>query len=418
MGAGFLQRTTVRAVVLLHFPFESRVLVYLFGLLLTGCTDKKFGLSLRPSHELQFDIPASFYPKHGGLIGYFDDSTVCMEQYYFLQKDALTLHHAVVPLSIDDARHHSKKLRVESVRLNHLFNHTVHPLEAMGVVSADSLVFIDGSLQNICLTTSHGLVLRQWRPRAPIYGRTRYYIDTSYDPIYSRKGLLYLRCGPNIGTIIADSTLFNRFLTYKSGLTLSIRDTLFASNTTGAFPEFLSAENNYNITGGSACVSPNGHRIFSFGPFSELFDYDPAGYVHTVQVPSRYHRPAKPLPFSDLTNRLALVNYKLTEPEYGRVLSDSYRRVYLRVYMHGLPDAPSQAVRPAYADMPWSLLVINHKFERIGEIKFSGAYDPRLILVTRRGVLVGNHRPEHSGYNPHLLSFRLFTYHTVPYSAP
>ena len=414
----FVQRATATTVALLRFILSGCRLVFLLGASLVGCIDKKLELSLLASNEIQFNNAASFYPKHGGLIGYFDDSTGRTEHYYFLQNDALTLHHAVVSAQTADAKSHPKRVTAEPVNLSHLFRHTLHPLEAMGVIAADSLVFIDGDLHNICLTTAHGKVLRQWQPRAPIYGHTRYFIDTSFDPIYSRRNLLYLRCGPHIGTIISDSTLFNQFLSFKSGLTLSHRDTSFASNATGAFPDFLSAKNNYNITGSSACVSPDGHYIFSFGSFSELFDYDAAGHERTVQVPSRYHRPAKSLPFADLTNRLALVNYKLTEPEYGRILNDPYRRVYLRVYMHGLPDASRQAVRPAYADMPWSLLLINQNFERIGEITFSAAYDPRLILVTRRGILVGNHRPEHAGYDPRSLSFRLFTYQTVPRSAP
>ena len=289
----------------------------------------------------------------------------------------------------------------------------------MGVINADSLIFIDGNLQDICLTDNQGNSMVQWRPRAPIYGRVGYFIDTYTQPIYHRRNLVYLQCGPDLGMMIADTNIFHRFLTFKTGLVLNVRDTLFASNKTGAFPCFLSAKNNFNIVAPVTCISPEGHFLFTFGPFSEIYDYAPDGSCRVADAPSRQHRPARGQPFAALLNRQALIDTKLYEPEYTRLVSDPYRRRYLRVYMHGLPrPAPGALLRPAYSDVPWSLLILDEHFKRIGEVNFTADFDPNSLLVTRRGILVGNNRPERLGYQPAILRYQLFTYATSATPAP
>lgn len=389
---------------------RSWVVGIVSALLIGSCSSKEQLVSLEPQEELAFAKPEHYYPKHGGLIGYFDDSTDNVEHFFFLQKDSQSLLHAAVKTRAPFPR---QSVSTRTVQLNHLFNFSNRPLEALGVISPDSLVFVAGNLHGVSITDSLGRIRQQWQPRAAIYGSTEYFIDTCLEPIYCAKGLVYLRCGPEIGPIISDSTLFNKFLSYRSGLILNPHDTTLALNKTGAFPAYLSAKHNYNITGSAGCVAPNGHYLFSFGPFSELHDYDLQGHETVVDVPSRHHRPPTDLPFAALTNRQALINYKLRSPEYGRLVSDPYRRRFLRVHMHGLPVDPASAERPAYANMPWSLLIINENLEKIGEIEMSPQYDPRLIIATRHGILIGNNRPEQTAYRPTQLSFQLFTYRPI-----
>jgi hypothetical protein len=373
----------------------------LAALLLAACSAPP--LTLTPTAEVRLPKPPNFYPKALCVVGYADDSLAGREHFYFLQRDRNELLHVVTAAGRQPAQ--------QKISLRHLFNQTVYPIEAMGVFSPDSLLFLAGDAHALCLTDGQGRIRQQWQPRTPIYGRTPYYIDTFLQPIHTLGSRAYLHCGPDDGgMIIADSSAFHRFLSFRAGLVLDVRDTAFANNQTGQFPAFLSAKNNFNIVGAQTCVSPAGDYLFSYGPFSQLYRYSLTGAREVVDAPSRYHRPARGLPFAALPDHQALINYKLTEPEYGPLISDPYRRRYLRVYRHGLPAALNQPLRPSYADMPWSLLILDEALRVVGEVDMAPTDDPRLILATRRGVLIGNRRPENPQYNPRELSFRLFTY--------
>lgn len=376
--------------------------------LLPSCEPKR--VTLQEGPVLRFHKPASFYPKALCAVGYYDDSLHGQEHFYFLDRTNNTLLHAQSQAS----RLPTQPLEPTRISLAHLFGHTVYPLEAIGVFSPDSLLFVDGGAHDLCLTDAQGRVQQQWQPRAPIYGRTPYFIATGLQPVYTKGHYLYLHSGPDdAGVIVADTNAFHRILTYNTGLVLDVQDTTFATNKTGQFPAFLSAKNNYNIVSPQSCISPEGDYLFTYGSFSEIYRYSLAGDKQVVDAPSRYHRPARGLPFAALQDHQALLNYKLTEPEYGPLLSDPYHRRYLRVYRHGIPSALRQPLRPSYADMPWSLLILDEHLKVVGEVSFASTYDPRLLVVTRHGVLIGNRRPESSDYDPHQLSFQLFTYQTT-----
>lgn len=403
-----LKKTTPLRVVFFRLSIFGAVgLSLLTGLLLTACGSKQ--LTLTGAEVLRFHPPADFYPRAACLLGYYDDSLRGREHFYFLDRTRNTLLHT----EVSTTRASAGVLEMQKISLLHLFNRSTAPIEAMGVFSPDSLLFVDGAAHNLCLTNAQGNIRQQWQPRAPIYGRTPYFIDTGLHPIYTHGSRVYLHCGPDDGgTIIADTAAFHRFLTYPAGLVLNVRDTTWANNKTGQFPAFLSAKNNFNVVSPQTCVSPKGNYLFTYGPFSEIYRYSLAGGKQVINAPSRYHRPARGLPFAALQDHQALINYKLTEPEYGPILSDPYRHRYLRVYRHGMPEARNQPMRPSYADMPWSLMLLDEDLKVVGEVKFAPTFDPRLVLVTRRGVLIGNRRPEHPGYDPQQLSFQLFTYQT------
>lgn len=385
----------------------------LAGILLSACNRTPERIGLTATTEIRFRKPASYYPQARCILAYYDDSLRGQEYFYFLDRASNTLLHT----RLAAAPPADSVFALQRTSLAHLFHHTPYPLEAMGVFAPDSLVFVDGGVHSICLTNAQGQVRQQWQPRAPIYGRTPYFITTGFQPVYTKGSRLYLHAGPDdVGNITADTMAFHRLLTYKTGLVLDVRDTLFANNFTGEFPGFLSAKNNFNIVAPQSCVTPEGDYLFTYGSFSQIYRYALSGHKQVTDAPSRYHRPARGLPFSSLKNHQDLIGYKLTEPEYGPLLSDPYRRRYLRVYRHGLPAALNQPVRPSYADIPWSLLILDAGLNVVGEVPFAPTYDPDLILVTRRGVLIGNHRPEHAGYNPQQLSFLLFTYQ--PLQAP
>ena len=380
------------------------------GLSLESCTAQQQELTLAGSETVQFHKPRNFYPKATRLVNYWADSLHNREYFYFLDQSSNTLLYTAV----DGGKRLAGTHELQQVSLRHLFYHTSYPIEAMGIFSLDSLIFVDGGAHAICLTDAHGTIRQQWQPRTPIYGRMPYFIDTALQPVYVHGSYLYLHCGPDsIGVISADSSTFHKFLTYNTGLVLNVRDTTFANNKTGQFPSFLSAKNSFNIVFPQACVSPTGDYIFTYGPFSELYRYSLNGDKQVLNAPSRYYRPARGLPFAKLSDRQALTDYKITEPEYGPLISDPFRHRYLRVYRHGLPAALDQPLRPSYADLPWSLLILNSDLQVVGEVKFASTYDPRLILATRRGILIGNRRPENTNYNPQQLSFQLFTYQLI-----
>ena len=397
------------ALVAAFFAFQNFRLFCCLLFAVSACSPKSANVSLRKSGNITFRKPSGFYPKSPGQSNYWYDSLRGCEYYYFLDKQANVLYCAST-----SGRLQHDSLPLHLLSLQHLFHYTNRPIETMGVLNADSLIFIDGNLQDICLTDKKGNYILEWRPRAPIYGRIGYFIDTYTQPIYCRRNLVYLQCAPDLGMIIADTSIFHRYLTFNAGLVLNLHDTTFASNKTGAYPGFLSAKNNFNVCGPITCVSPLGHYIFSFGPLSEIYDYALDGTFRVMDAPSRFHRAAKSPPFSALANdRQALIDTKLYEPEYTRLVSDPYRGRYLRVYMHGLPrPAPGALLRPAYADVPWSLLILDNDFRRIGEVNFSANFDPNSLLVTRQGILVGNNRPERPGYEPAVLRYQLFTYAT------
>ncbi|MDO7853886.1 DUF4221 family protein [Hymenobacter convexus] len=364
-------------------------------------------VTLVATDTLRIRKPTDLYPKNSCAVGYSHDSLRGQEHFYFLDRTTNTLLHTQRPAG----KPHPAPLELQRINLQHLFNQSPAPIEAMGVFSPDSLIFVAGDAHNLCLTNARGVIRQQWQPRSPIYGREEYFIDTALQPIYTHGSLAYLHCGPDdLGMITADTATFHRFLRYKTGFVVNVRDTNRANNNTGQFPAFLSAKHNFGVMAPQSCVAPNGDYLFTYGPFSEIYRCSLAGERQVVDAPSRHHRPARELPFALWKEYQPLLQYRLSEPEYGPIIHDPYRHRYLRVYRHGMPTAANQAVRPSYADMPWSLMILDEKLRVVGEIDMAPIFDPRLVLPTQRGVLIGNQRPENPSYDPHYLSFQLFTY--------
>lgn len=378
----------------------------LFALLLMTCGHQA-DITLVVTETLRVHKPSDFYPKNNCAVGYYNDSLHTQEHFYFLDRTSNTLLYAQRPTTKPD----TLPLDLQRINLQHLFHYTQTPIEAMGIFSPDSLIFVAGDAHNLCLTNARGGILQQWQPRAPIYGPTVYYIDTALQPIYTHGSLAYLHCGPDdLGMVTADTATFHKFLSYKTGFVISVRDTNCANNETGQFPAFLSAKHNFGIIAPQSCVAPNGDYLFTYGPFSEIYRCSLAGDQQVINALSRHHRPAQELPFDLWPQYQPLLEYRLREPEYGPIISDPYRHRFLRVYRHGMPATANQALRPSYADMPWSLMILDEDLRVVGEVDFAPSYDPRLVLPTRRGVLIGNRRPENPRYDPHYLSFQLFTY--------
>lgn len=342
----------------------------------------------------------TFDLKHYSQLQYWHNSTIQLEHIYLFNER----HNQIT--------HYTKtknKLTATQHDLKYLFPKSQTIPEGFQVINRDSILFMSGDNNEFCLTDANLRPVHRWSLKAKTLTFDAL-LHTSLQPLGYWRKQIYSLVSPDLGATVHDKSKFNQAYSVPNGAITYLGDSLRLLNAQGHFPGFLSAEHSYNTYGAEFCVSTTGTAVYSFGAFAELYAYHADGSREQKVARSRYHQPPQEFPFDKYTDYRYLREYKLRNSEYGHIFYDPYRHVYLRVYEHGAVGRPGAKSIDDFSQKPWSLMILNDDLEVVNEIKFPSAYNPKSILITRRGVLISPTRPGLASYNPKQIPFQLFLY--------
>ncbi|SHL48547.1 DUF4221 family protein [Hymenobacter psychrotolerans] len=368
-----------------------------------GCQlDNRKSITLSPTQEyFNATTPYSINLKHASQLRYREDSITKTEQLYLFNEEYGIINRYGL---------RKKDLHADGVYdISKVFPNTQIVPEGFYVISADSILFLSGARNEFCLTDGNFEPKYRWSLSKAIrpYGISIY---ASYQPLGYWKKRIYTQLAPNLGSTIHDKAKFNQANSVPKGAVTFLGESMRLLNEQGHFPKFLSADHSYNTHGPDFCVTNTGTAVYSFGAFPELYVYPPDGSRRKVIARSRYHQPPQEFPFEKYIDYRYLREYKLRNSEYGNILHDSYRQVYLRVYEHGTVGRGGALPIDDFSKKPWSLMILNEDLQVLKEIKFPHTYNPNSILVTRRGLLISPTRPGLPTYQSKQIPFQLFVY--------
>lgn len=371
--------------------------------LATSCTqEKEHQITLaKDKRSIIFTLSANLNLKHSSQLAYWNDSVNNKEMFYLLNESN----------SIINAFESNEYTIINYKKYDYkfLFPNTQTIPAGFTFLSKDSLLFLSGQNNEFCISNASLKPCVRWRVKQSIHP-FNIYLYTAFQPLYYKNGFIYSLLDPSIGNVIVDEEKINQVYKVPNGAATKLYDTSFLKNDIGKYPSLFSSKHSYNTTNSTYCVSSAGDAVFSFGDFPELYMYHSDGSVSKAEARSRYHQPPQEFPFEKYTDYRYLREYKLRNSEYGNIFYDPYRHVYLRVYEHGTVGRLGATPIDDFSKKPWSLMILDDDLDVLNEIKFSYAYNPKSILVTRRGILISPTRPGLVSYRPKHISFQLFVY--------
>src|SRR5690606_26614167 len=137
------------------------------------------------------------------------------------------------------------------------------------------------------------------------------------------------------------------------------------------------------------CVGGDNELIFSFPSNDSLFVYKDFKLVKKVYAGNFKKHEFQPYDVSKNNNLALKRKYNITKPFYQKVVYDSYRNLFYRVFKKESPYLNEDGT--VKRDYNWSLIVLNYNFEVIGELPFSSTeYSPLVIAPCRKGVIISS----------------------------
>jgi hypothetical protein len=169
-------------------------------------------------------------------------------------------------------------------------------------------------------------------------------------------------------------------------------------------PVFKELGNSANFTGFSRCLSADGRLLYSFSLEDSIRLKDDR---HREQL---FFAGSEHFPLSAVrssANKAVEAQGSLPDftgiPYYGGILYDSAQEVYYRMAVHALPN---DAVKRGWGDRPISIIILNKKFEKVGETLLPSAkHLSYQWFVGPDGLYIANHYNHRHQANIGELSF-------------
>jgi len=116
---------------------------------------------------------------------------------------------------------------------------------------------------------------------------------------------------------------------------------------------------------------------------------------------------ADPTPYEDVSK---MRSNNFTSTMYGGIFYDKYRKLYYRIVTGALEKPDQLAIdRGVYDSKPMSVIILNLKFEKIGETVLPlKTHDPTGVCVGPEGLYISNSNLENPQLRENILSFSIY----------
>lgn len=177
------------------------------------------------------------------------------------------------------------------------------------------------------------------------------------------------------------------------------------------YPSFQGADNKNKRAG----IEEHMSRCFDGNNFIYSFYFDEDIYVlsvdheknNRIKVKSKYIENVK---YIDDYGKMS-IEQSCEIPNYGNLLYDKFRDVYYRIAYPetSLEKGVKGYELREYGRKTFSIIIIDNKFNVIGETKFPDyTYNSRLIFIREDGVYISNSHYLNTNYDDDVLSFQKF----------
>jgi len=130
-------------------------------------------------------------------------------------------------------------------------------------------------------------------------------------------------------------------------------------------------------------------------------------HVRAYPAGSRYFPPLHPEPYDATIGLLVRLRKEANEPSYHHLLYDKYRKVFYRFACMPYEYPASRSPMEEDSGREFSIIILNDKYEIIGETKFPGnTYAYRLWFIGRDGLYLSLNNLKNPSFNEDCLMFR------------
>ena len=270
------------------------------------------------------------------------------------------------------------------------------------IKSLDSIYLLNVSDMRLFLINRKGEVQNYFSFLKPLqnfpFGTMSTPTIISGSPAIFYKQKLHLASRPGTGP--TDKTTFE---TGKVDLAIDLTDGHYSLIFN--YPEVYKKANFGNFWGKIFRAKTHDNRIiYSFAADENIYVTD---YIKSETFFAGSAIFEKPIPYDDVS-QMRVNNLKSSM--YGGVFYDKYRELYYRIATGGIEEINATFLsREIYDSKPISVIILNNKFEKIGETLLpSKTHDPLGVFVGPEGLYISNSNLENPNLQENLLSFSVY----------
>lgn len=273
-----------------------------------------------------------------------------------------------------------------------------------------NLSFKSPHFRNVVLLVNRdGMVQNSWTVDVALQGGISNYalFGNSYSPLCYRQDKIYVPAFRR--DLNAINKKEDREIYYEppQDIVLDLK-TGVAVNSGGKTPALYRGEGYYCDVQIRRSFAENG-RLYSFGFSDSLYLFDGEGNHTPLNAKSRYFKRYSPCDTIRMKDITYLKEYTISAARYGKVLYDPYRKLYYRAVLHELTYENEDGTLNQLTDKPWSLMVLDSRFNVLDEFIFDAKEQLVLTGITAQGMLISN-TPTDSERAENTYSFTIFNY--------
>lgn len=183
-----------------------------------------------------------------------------------------------------------------------------------------------------------------------------------------------------------------RYFSIAPCMRVEFKDDRIRSLLSGGWPEKYKESCYYDTYPYRSIIERDGKSLslYSFKASHSLFLYHKDSLLEKREARSRYIEGFRIFDTDSVGNIAYTKRFLVTSPSYGSVIEDPFRDLFYRQAFHSCRyKNPESGTVKGPRDQPWSLIVLNERFEKLGEIQMDPeTYRSGPLFVSKEGLLV------------------------------
>ena len=148
----------------------------------------------------------------------------------------------------------------------------------------------------------------------------------------------------------------------------------------------------------------------SFYQYDSIFVSSDFKHLRAYNAKSRYFPSIRPQLYNAYKDLLVWLQEEYLKPQYHHLLYDKYRDVFYRFALQPYQFPKGKSPMGEASGQEFSIIVLNNKYEIIGETRFPGnTYHYRMCFVGKKGLYLSLNNQENPCFDEDKLMFRCFT---------
>lgn len=147
----------------------------------------------------------------------------------------------------------------------------------------------------------------------------------------------------------------------------------------------------------------------SFYQYDSIFVSSDFKHLRAYNAKSRYFPSIRPQLYNTYKDLLVWLQEEYLKPQYHHLLYDKYRDVFYRFALQPYQFPKGKLPTGEASGQEFSIIVLNNKYEIIGETRFPGnTYHYRMCFVGKKGLYLSLNNQENPCFDEDKLMFRCF----------